>query len=145
MVKKCKIAKKTRVKLEWLRYNYNSFYNISDLKREFCKRFDITPKHAWRIFKIYDGIANNTTNRSSKTLSGIPKEYLNRGKCYFCPNKNNLIEHHISYAPEVVSVLCKGCHAQIHKIMKIQHECEIKKVNYIKNIKGKLKEMMESL
>ena len=145
MVKKCRIARKTRDKLEWLKYNCNSFSNKLELRRELGKRFNISDKHSWRILKIYDGILPNLTNRGSGGLSGIPKVCINDKECYFCSRKDSLIEHHISYAPETVINLCKGCHEKIHKIMGTQHENEIKRKDYIKNIKNILKNMMESL
>ena len=44
--------------------------------------------------------------------------------CYFCDSGDNLVEHHITYSPEVTVTLCKSCHNKIHFVMKQQQEVE---------------------
>lgn len=57
----------------------------------------------------------------------MPKYYSIKGKCYFC-EKDKVIEHHISYAPEIVVYLCKKCHGKLHILIKKYQEI-IKKID----------------
>lgn len=37
-----------------------------------------------------------------------------KGNCYICKKEMKLIEHHISYLPQIVIRVCQGCHNKIH-------------------------------
>ena len=36
-------------------------------------------------------------------------------KCNECGDDVNLIDHHVSYDPEIIKVLCRSCHIKFHK------------------------------
>ena len=48
------------------------------------------------------------------------------GHCNFCGSTNLLLWHHITYKPELVVRLCKGCHQKLHKILKLKYGKEAK-------------------
>jgi hypothetical protein len=43
-------------------------------------------------------------------------EYLDDGsECTKCGAKDNLLDHHVSYVPEIIETLCRSCHMSFHK------------------------------
>lgn len=51
-----------------------------------------------------------------------------KGNCYFC-NDDKIIEHHISYTPEIAVYLCKKCHSKFHILINEYHHIIKKKDN----------------
>lgn len=66
------------------------------------------------------------------------------GNCYFCKDKK-VIQHHISYAPEIIVLLCRNCHSKLHLLIKEYHNIILQKdkgdvniTKYPKEIKAPL-------
>lgn len=47
-------------------------------------------------------------------------------KCWVCESKENLVQHHVSYIPTDVKVLCRSCHEFLHKVLLNGRKCKPK-------------------
>jgi len=37
-------------------------------------------------------------------------------KCEICKSDKNIIHHHLSYEPEIITTVCRKCHTAMHRI-----------------------------
>ena len=43
-------------------------------------------------------------------------------KCSICGKEKNLLTHHLSYDPEVITKMCQACHLTIHYLARLSKE-----------------------
>lgn len=48
----------------------------------------------------------------------------NELSCYICDSKINVLEHHISYVPEIKIPFCKKCHGFYHNMLLKRRKCK---------------------
>jgi len=52
-------------------------------------------------------------------------------KCELCGATNKLVNHHISYVPERILVVCTSCHAKLHYYPEFKEICpDIKRTDW---------------
>lgn len=138
------LAKKTQIKIKWLDLNHKKFKYRQDLIKAFSKKYELTLTHAERILLVWEGKKKNTSSWRFITKINDGKKYINKNKCYFCPSKKKLLEHHISYNPEIIALVCYSCHTKIHNILKIQHNLEKTRARYISNLDKKIQDLQKT-
>ena len=108
----------------------------------------------WKQDIFYD--TWNTMSTGKPNTKKINREYLirktqekkywnNNRQCYFCPENKDLLEHHVSYIPEILIYLCKKCHHKHHLIIQEYHKLNIVKDKVIANLTDKLTKIMSLL
>lgn len=53
-------------------------------------------------------------NKEYKYHRGNSQVKVTKGECSLCGDVTNLQVHHLSYKPEIFTILCKKCHEKIH-------------------------------
>lgn len=145
MLKKNKVGKiipKTKVKLQWIEENINSYEYQQDLAIDLAKQFNLCEKYAHKLIKVYLGQIPNTRDVRNKLIK--PVTHI-KTECYFCLNKENLVGHHISYNPEHIITLCRSCHNKIHFVLRQQHETELQRSEAFVRYEAKIKQIKRIL
>jgi hypothetical protein len=144
------ISKKTKEKFELIRKLLTEGKKESEIVELLSNIYKVIPRTQYRIIKSYY-TQMPTTQKTIKAIGGlnnISKKIICNGYCYFCLKNNNLIEHHLSYNPEVLISLCQQCHSKLHFLIKDYHNNNLEKdkiITYYTQLIGELNRVMAKM
>lgn len=125
--------KRTQDKMNFIKERQDRGMSKDQIRQECMIYFSCGRDAFHDAFNLLNFGTNRIRNLNRTVLINSNVEKVSRidrlvGECYFCGSKTYLIQHHISYVPEILVTLDKSCHGKIHAIMDVQQN-QIKKNN----------------
>ena len=133
-----KFQKKTHDRIIWMKKEIAAGTPRSVIRAKFLEKFRV---HVTNFYDIYSlAFSGEMTARMAKPAKNRKQKASHIGsknKCYF-GGGGELLEHHISYEPEITVTLSRTNHAKLHALVKEYHSQILKKDEDIRRFKTKL-------
>jgi hypothetical protein len=108
----------------------------SDIREEYAQQFGKVKDSFYRVLSYVEGRPiDNDSRPSGKAIKGRLGQLES---CYFCGTGKGLLQHHISYYPQVLCSLCGKCHSKIHEVQEEYHKAGVEKDKQIKRLNAAL-------
>jgi hypothetical protein len=95
-------------------------------QKSYCSR-KCSKNHLKALYRKRNKEKVNAYNRQwnkSRRATKRSKLFLSN-QCYFCKDKEKLVDHHVSYDPEILVRLCDPCHKKLHRLLRLAKKAEI--------------------
>jgi len=139
------IQKKTLEKYKEIETLLNLGYTNNEIKEHLSKKYNNHPRHIERLIYNYKKQKLALTDKTNVIIHKDKKIRIGEENCYFCGTNKELVEHHISYNPQIVVTLCHSCHSKFHYIFKKYHEIILKKDITLYRISQHLKKIKKDI
>jgi len=117
-------------------------HHHKEICQKLARKKRLNPRHIDRVIRE---MTQEPTIIRKRIVKNQKPYKINSGRCYFCKDKKNNINHHLSYNPEIIVILCKSCHNRIHILLRKNHEVNLKKDSYIKQVHDSLENLNKIL